>query len=141
MASVGFMIGGALVNALAFSGSNYLFKSMDKKRVDEERKRHDLAVEKLQKDKEIWVRERSARIDFLNNEIRKKNMASARINDLDGAMREYYQLFGHEDVGVLRPKPELSDYYVPSDDQKDRELTFLAGGLICIGGVLFYFYN
>ena len=27
MASIGFLIGGALVNALAFTGSNYLFSS------------------------------------------------------------------------------------------------------------------
>ena len=28
MASIGFLIGGALVNALAFTGSNYLFSSL-----------------------------------------------------------------------------------------------------------------
>ena len=27
MASIGFLIGGALVNALAFTGSNYLFRA------------------------------------------------------------------------------------------------------------------
>ena len=30
MASIGFLIGGALVNALAFTGSNYLFSSLSK---------------------------------------------------------------------------------------------------------------
>ena len=29
MASIGFLIGGALVNALAFSGSNFLFSSLE----------------------------------------------------------------------------------------------------------------
>ena len=66
------MIGEAIVNALAFSRSNYLFSSTNKKYVDEERKRHDLAVEKLQKDQELWVKERNERIDFLNSENNEK---------------------------------------------------------------------
>ena len=40
MASIGFLIGGALVNALAFTGSNYLFSSLSKESIDKERKRH-----------------------------------------------------------------------------------------------------
>ena len=40
MASIGFLIGGALVNALAFTGSNYLF-SISKESIDKEQKRHD----------------------------------------------------------------------------------------------------
>ena len=38
MASIGFLIGGALVNALAFTGSNYLFSSLSKESIDKERK-------------------------------------------------------------------------------------------------------
>ena len=37
MASIEFLIGGALINALAFSGSNFLFCSLYKESVDEER--------------------------------------------------------------------------------------------------------
>ena len=49
MASIGFLIGGALVNALAFTGSNYLFSSISKESIDKERKRHDKAIEDLQR--------------------------------------------------------------------------------------------
>ena len=38
MASVGFLIGGALINALAFSGSNFLFCSLSKESIDKERR-------------------------------------------------------------------------------------------------------
>ena len=38
MASIGFLIGGALINALAFSGSNFLFSSLSKDSIDKERK-------------------------------------------------------------------------------------------------------
>ena len=48
MASVGFLIGGALINAPAFSGSNFLFSSPSKESIDKERKRHDKAIEDLQ---------------------------------------------------------------------------------------------
>ena len=36
MASIGFLIGGALVNALPFTGSNYLFSSISKESIDKE---------------------------------------------------------------------------------------------------------
>ena len=48
MASIGFLIGGAIVNALAFSGSNFLFSSLSKESIDRERKRHDKAIEDRQ---------------------------------------------------------------------------------------------
>ena len=38
MASVGFLIGGALINALAFSGSNFLLSSLSKESIDKEGK-------------------------------------------------------------------------------------------------------
>ena len=47
MASIGFLIGRALVNALAFTGSNFLFGSISKESIDRERKRHDRAIEDL----------------------------------------------------------------------------------------------
>ena len=38
MASIGFLIGGALINALAFTGSNYLFSSLSKESIDKNEK-------------------------------------------------------------------------------------------------------
>ena len=43
------LIGGALANALAFTRSSYLFSRLSKDSIDAERKRHDLAIEQLQK--------------------------------------------------------------------------------------------
>ena len=39
----------ALANALAFTGSSYLFSRVSKDSIDAERKRHDVATEQLQK--------------------------------------------------------------------------------------------
>ena len=39
----------ALANALAFTGSSYLFSRLSKGTINAERKRHDLVIEQLQK--------------------------------------------------------------------------------------------
>jgi len=50
MAAIGMMVGGAVVNALPFTGGNYLFSLLGDKstEAEKERKRHDLAIEELQ---------------------------------------------------------------------------------------------
>ena len=38
----------------------------------------------------------------------------------------------------LPPKPVLSDFYVPSEDHHNRELTFIALSMVGIGAFLWY---
>ena len=71
MASVLFTIGGAMVNALAFSGTNFFFSRLTDHGA-EERKRHDLALEKLQRARDEWNRDRMKRLDFMNKRLREK---------------------------------------------------------------------
>ena len=47
MASVAMLIGGALANALASTGSSYLFHRLLKDSIDAERKRHDAVIERI----------------------------------------------------------------------------------------------
>ena len=63
MASAAMVIGGAIVNALAFSGSNYIFSKFN---TDEERKRHDKALEDLTKARDEYEKKRLALIDYAN---------------------------------------------------------------------------
>ena len=58
MASIGFLIEGALINALAFSGSNFLFSSLSKESNDKEQKRHDKAIKDLQRAQIEWAKKR-----------------------------------------------------------------------------------
>ena len=58
MASIGFLIAGAVINALAFSGSNFLFSSLSKESINKERKRHDKAIEDLQRAQTEWATRR-----------------------------------------------------------------------------------
>ena len=50
MASIAMLIRGALANALAFTGSSYLLHRLSADNIDAERKRHDAAIEALQKE-------------------------------------------------------------------------------------------
>ena len=58
MASIGFLTGGAFINALAFSGNNFLFSSLSKESIHKERKRHDKAIEDLQQAQTEWAKKR-----------------------------------------------------------------------------------
>ena len=48
MTSIAMLDGGTLVNALAFSGSNWLFSMLKISGLDEERKCHDKAAKQIQ---------------------------------------------------------------------------------------------
>ena len=75
MASIGFLIGGALINALAFSGSNFLFSSLSKESIDKERKRHDKAIDYLQRAQIEWAKKRQERLDYISSQIIKERKA------------------------------------------------------------------
>ena len=70
MASVAMLIGGALANALAFTDSSYLFHRLSADNINAERKRHDVAIEALQKAQIEWAHKRQGRIDFINKQLR-----------------------------------------------------------------------
>ena len=69
-------IGGVVVNALAFSGINFVFSRLTD-HGEEERKRHDLALRKLQKARDEWNKDRMKRLDFINKRLREKNETRA----------------------------------------------------------------
>ena len=73
MASIGFLIGGALVNALAFTGSNFLQRAQ---------------VE--------WAMKRQERLDYINNEIMKEHKAEKRFSDLNTTMQQYFLVTGRQ---------------------------------------------
>ena len=110
------LIGGALANALAFTGSSYLFHRLSKDSIDKERARHDAATEKLQAAQIEWAHKQQQRIDFINNQLRLERKAEVKFTELNDTMREYREVFGHE-LPPLPREPVLSDYYTTSDEQ------------------------
>ena len=92
MTPILFIVGGAMVNALAFSDTNFIFSRLTDHGA-EERKRHDLALEKLQRAKYDGNRDRMKRLDFMNKRLCEKNELRTSINNVDEAMLEYYRVF------------------------------------------------
>ena len=109
MASIAILIGGALANALAFTGSSYLFHRLSADNIDAERKRHDAAIEALQKAQVEWAHKRQERIDYINNQLKLERKAETKFTELNEAMREYHEVFGHE-LPPLPREPVLSDF-------------------------------
>ena len=96
------LIGGALANALACTGSSYLFHRLSSAdNIDAERKRHDAAIEALQKAQIEWTHKRQQRIDFINNQLRLERKAETKFTELNEAIREYHEVFGHKSPPLL----------------------------------------
>ena len=77
------LIGGALANALAFTGSSYLFLRLSKDSIDKERKRHDLAIEQLQKAQIEWAEKRQQQIDFINKQLRLEQKLETKFTEFN----------------------------------------------------------
>ena len=131
------LIGGALVYALAFNGSSYLCSRLSKNSIDKERKRHALAIEQLHKVQVESAKKQQKQIDFINKELRLERKAETKFTELNYAMRDYYEVFGHQ-LSPLPQKSIFSNFYTPSNDQHDKEIRFVTLSMIGIGGVLWY---
>ena len=67
------------------------------------------------------------RLDFIDKSLREQNKARAYINDTNKAILEYYRVFGKK-LKPLPTEPQLSDFYHPSEEQKNGELLFAIVG-------------
>ena len=137
MASVAMLIRGALANALAFTGSSYLFHRQSKDSIHAERKRHNLAIEKFQAAQIEWAHKWQQQINFINNQLRLERKAEIKFTELKDAVREYHEVFGHE-LPPLPREPVLSNFYTLANEQHYRELGFIVLSMTGIGGVLYY---
>ena len=137
MAAIAMMVGGALTNALAFTGSNFLISSMAS---SAERKRHDLALEQLQRDRDEWNQARLQRIDFINEQLKKQDHSERTFEDVDEAMRQYYNITGIR-LDALPEEPQLKDYL---DEDQTESIEKIEIGVALVGtlgvGYLAYRY-
>ena len=135
MAGIVAMLFSAGINALAFSGSNYMFSKLSNHGAGE-RKRHNEAIEKLQKDRNSWVKERQQILDFINQQLQRERHAEHTFTEVDDAMERYY-IATNKKLPPLRSKPVLSDFYHPSDQQKDNEILFIISSLGLMGYLMY----
>ena len=136
MASIAAIAGGALINALAFSGTNAAFSLLDHGKA--EMQRHNLAMEQLSKAREKYSEERQQRLDYLNKTISQQRHARQTFSDLGAAMQAYHEVTGNQ-LLPLRDPPKLSDFYNPSRQRKDVELAIVIGGMAVVGVLAYKF--
>ena len=129
------MVGGAIINAVAFSATSFGFSQINNP--EAERRRHNRAMEGMQRAKNLWIQKRQERIDFINNRLRQEKHAEERFNELSVAMKRYHQAFG-EKLSELPPEPKLSDFYTPSEDQHNAELAFITISMVGLGAFIYY---
>ena len=118
------LVGSAVINAVAFSGSNYMFSMLHKNKIDQERQHHDLAIKKLEKQRATWMQKRTERLDWVNNQLKQENDAKYEFANLDAAMREYARIKG-KNLESFQTEPTINDFYHPSKMQQNRELIFI----------------
>ena len=94
---------------------------------EEECKRHDLALKRLQRARDEWNKDRMKRLDFISKRLLENNEVRAYINNVDEAMLECCRVFAKQ-IKPLPPEPQLSDFYHASEAQKSGELLFVAVG-------------
>lgn len=128
------MMAGSLFAAFAFAGANQLFKLFDGDDHDKEVRRHNLAMEDLTKAKEKWYEAEVLKKDEIARkkaELISAQQDIAMINKtLDNLSRveiEYNKI-------KFSRKPELKDFYKPSEKMKYYESMFIgatgvAGGM------------
>ena len=91
MASIALMIGGAIINATTFVGGSYLAKYLSEDSdSDEEKKRHDLAVEKYQKEYEKYEENRAKLNDWSMTNDRIKDEAKQNFENTDFSLKLIY---------------------------------------------------
>ena len=137
MASIAMLLGGAIANAVAFTGSNYLFSKLRDSGVEDERRRHDAAIEQLQAAQAAWAKKRTQRLDFIHEQLRREGHAVQTFKDVNAAMQEYHIVTGKQ-LDPLSPEPQLSDFYTPSGGQQAREIKFIVLALAAAGVTGYY---
>lgn len=132
------MIGGALTNAFAFTGSSYLFRVLFE---DKERRRHDLALEQLQRDRDEWNQKRLQQLDYVNKKLREEAESERQFKNVDDALQEYYYITGETPPappeGWLGAEPQLIVDEQTLSTLQTGELVIIGAGIL-ISGYLAY---
>jgi len=139
MASIAMMIGGAVINAVAFTGGNYLarYLSGDGGALAE-KTRHDKALPAYEAAQARYSQERTKLLDWIETNRENKAQANQNFTNTDYAFKLYNQ--AHPERKMTLPKePKFSDFYQPSEAQKQGEILFVDGSVLVLGYAAFRF--
>ena len=124
MASIAIMLGGAVLNASTFIGGSYLAKYLSGTKTDQERRRHDKALEKYQRDYAKYQENRQKLLDSQEQNRHEDAISAQNFENTDEALKLYNK---------FHPEPVFSDYYRPSKEQKIGEMAYVSGGMMVLG--------
>ena len=128
MASIAIMIGGAILNATTFVGGSYLAKYMSGDDAGAERKRHDLALEKYERDYQTWQKSRQRVMDWYSQRRDEQDIAARDLSNTDEALKLYNKV--HSEDRIEGNEPNFNDYYKPTNDQKTGEIVYVSAGML-----------
>ena len=93
----------------------------------EEKKRHDKALEDYQAAYAKYTRAWTQLLDWIATNVQTKEQAKQNMTNTDYAFKLYKQ--AHPDEQMVPPRePKFSDFYQPSEQQKNGELAFVGAG-------------
>ena len=130
MASI---VAGGLFNAVAFAGAGYLFSKFNKDGHDEETKRHDLALEKLEKARQEWNKKDIERQEKIKALRRERSDADADFKNINKALKDYEKVTLIFDEKKFTRQPHIWDFYEPSSEMKEY-MTLTIGTMGLVGG-------
>ena len=141
MASVAIKAGGALLSAVAFIGGNYLacfLSGDDPKTSIKEKIRHDKALEAYQAAYAKYQKERTKLLDWIETQYEIKEQAKQSFTNTEYAFKLSNQA-RQQDQLMVPQEPKFSDFYQPSEQQKQGELVFVGAGALALGYAAFRF--
>ncbi len=132
MASFGAMAAGGLFNA--FAGAGYLFQKFNKDGYEKETKRHDLAMEQLEKARQDWNQKDVERLEKIANLRQERSDADADFEKINKSLKDYEKVTTLVSGGkkIMR-EPHIWDFYDPSDEMKEY-MTLAIGTMGLVGG-------
>ena len=130
MASIAIMLGGAILNATTFIGGSYLAKYLTGDDSLVEKKRHDKALEKYQKDYAKYQENRQKLLDWQEQNRHEDAIASQSFENTDEALKLYNEFHPDENLQINEP---VFSHYRPSKEQRIGEMVYASGGMLVLG--------
>ena len=126
------LVAGGIFNA--FAGAGYLFQKFNKDGYGEETKRHNLALEKLNKAQQEWNQKDIERQEKMANLRQERSDAKADFKDINKSLKDYEKVTTLVYGGKkFTRKPHIWDFYNPSDEMKEY-MTLAIGTMGLVGG-------
>ncbi len=133
MTSFASMAVGGLFNVFAFAGAGFLFQKNNKDGYGEETKRHDLAMEQLEKARQEWNQKDIEQQEKIANLRQERNDANADFGDINKSLKDYEKVTTLVFEGKnFTCEPHIWDFYNPSDEMKEY-MTLAIGTMGLVG--------